>query len=120
MYLSTNTKNKYCTDPNLISALDYCSSIYIGLPTTTSHKLQLSHSGAARIINRTLRYEHITFSLQELYWLPITKLVQFKVLFYVLMAHHNEAPICDLLSWYHSNRSLRYANRISLRFHATN
>ena len=54
--------------------------------------------------------------LQELHWLPITKRVQFKVLVYTFKAFHNEALIylCDLLSWYHPNRPLRSANRISL------
>ena len=44
------------------------------------------------------------------------KRVQFKVLVYTFKAFHNEAPIylCDLLSWYHPNRPLRSANRISL------
>ena len=100
----------------VISRLDYCNSTYIGLPTTTTHKLQLSHNAAARIINKTRRHEHITPILQELHWLPIMKRVQFKVLVYTFKAFHNEAPIylCDLLSWYHPNRPLRSANRISL------
>ena len=100
----------------VISRLDYCNSTYIGLPTTTTHKLQLSHNAAARIINKTRRHEHITPILQELHWLPIMKRVQFKVLVYTFKAFHNEAPIylCDLLLWYHPNRPLRSANRISL------
>ena len=74
------------TQSVVISRLDYCNSTYIGLPTTTTHKL---------------------------HWLPITGRVLFKVLVY---AFHNEAPIylCDLLSWYHPNRPLRSTNRISL------
>ena len=114
-YLTTNAV-KTLVQSVVISRLDYCNSTYIGLPTTTTHKLQLSHNAAARIINKTRRHEHITPILQELHWLPITKRVQFKVLVYTFKAFHNEAPIylCDLLSWYHPNRPLRSANRISL------
>ena len=114
-YLTTNAV-KTVVQSVVISRLDYCNNTYIGLPTTTTHKLQLSHNAAARIINKTRRHEHITPVLQELHWLPIIKRVQFKVLVYTFKAFHNEAPIylCDLLSWYHPNRPLRSANRISL------
>ena len=114
-YLTTNAV-KTLVQSVVISRLDYCNSTYIGLPTTTTHKLQLSHNAGARIINKTRRHEHITPILQELHWLPIMKRVQFKVLVYTFKAFHNETPIylCDLLSWYHPNRPLRSANRISL------
>ena len=55
--------------------------------------MQLSHNAAARIINKTLRHNHITLFLQELHLLPITKRVQFKVLVFTFKAPHNEAPI---------------------------
>ena len=114
-YLTTNAV-KTLVQSVVISRLDYCNSTYIGLPTTTTQKLQLSHNAAARIINKTRRHEHITPILQELHWLPIMKHVQFKVLVYTFKAFHNAAPIylCDLSSWYHPNRPLKSANRISL------
>ena len=95
-YLTTNAV-KTLVQSVVISRLDYCNSTYIGLPTTTNNKLQLSHNAAARTINKTRRHEHITSILQELHWLPITKRVQFKVLVYKFKAFHNEAPIylCD-------------------------
>ena len=107
-YLTTNAV-KTLVQSVVISRLDYCNSTYIGLPTTTTHKLQLSHNAAARIINKTRRHEHITPILQELHWLPIMKRVQFKVLVYTFKAFHNEAPIylCDLLSWYHPVNVIR-------------
>ena len=73
-YLTTNAV-KTLVQSVVISRLDYCNSTYIGLPTTTTHKLQLSHNAAARIINKTRRHEHITPILQELHWLPIMKRV---------------------------------------------
>ena len=106
-YLTTNAVKsvKTLVQSVVISRLDYCNSTYIGLPTTTTHKLQLSHNAAARIINRTRGHEHITPILQKLHWLPITKRVQFKVLVYTFKAFHNEAPIylcdLDLLTEYH-------------------
>ena len=99
-YLKTNAI-KTLVQSTVISRLDYCNSTYIGLPTTTTHKLQLSHNAAARIINRTLRHEHITPILQELHWLPITKCVQYKVIVYTFKALHNEVPIYIYVTYYH-------------------
>ena len=100
-YLTTNDV-KALVQSVVISRLDYCNSTYIDLPS---------------IINRTRRHEYITPILQKLHWLPIIKLVQFKVLIYTFKAFYNEAPIylCDLLSWYHPNRPLRSANRYLYR-----
>ena len=65
-YLTTNAV-KALIQSVVILRLDYCNNTYIGLPTTTTHKLQLSHNAEARIINRTRRHEHITPILQELH-----------------------------------------------------
>ena len=39
--------------------LDYCNSVYVGLPQASLHKLQLSQNIAARVTSRTPRYQHI-------------------------------------------------------------
>ena len=69
-----NTSQQCCKDLRSISCnitvgllQQYMYTYYIGLLTTTTYKLQLSHNAAARIINRTLRHEHTTPILQELH-----------------------------------------------------
>ena len=37
--------------------LDYCNSVYVGLPQASLHKLQLAQNTAARVASRTPRYQ---------------------------------------------------------------
>ena len=53
--------------------LDYCNSVYVGLPQAILHKLQIAQNTAARVTSRTPRYQHITPILQQYNWLPIAK-----------------------------------------------
>ena len=52
-YLTTNAV-KTIVQSVVISRLDYCNRTYIGRPTTTTHKLQLSHNAAAVKLSRRL------------------------------------------------------------------
>ena len=53
--------------------LDYCNAILYGLPQVLLNRQQLvvQNTGAARIVTFTKKYEHITSSLIDLYWLPV-------------------------------------------------
>ncbi len=100
----------------VVSRLDYCNSLYYGLPLTSINRLQLVHNSAARVISRTPRHEHITPILRELHWLPIVKRCQFKLLVFIFKSLHNDTPlyICDELNWYTPTRNLRSASTTSL------
>ena len=67
---------KLLVNSTVLSRLDYCNSIYIGLPQTSLYKLQLAQNCAARIITSTPRHDHITPVLQQLNWLTIQKICQ--------------------------------------------
>ena len=114
-YLTDNAV-KTLTQSIVISRLDYCNSVCIGLPMKSIHRLQLAQNAAARVVKRTPKREHMTPVLRDLHWLPMTKRVQFKILLLVFKYLHCEAPsyVCDLLNWYHPNRHLRSANTTSL------
>ena len=51
--------------------LDYCNSIYYGLPNYQLIKLQTVMNRAARLIKGLSPWESITPTLMELHWLPI-------------------------------------------------
>ena len=114
-YLTDNAV-KTLTQSIVISRLDYCNSVCIGLPMKSIHRLQLAQNAAARVVKRTPKREHMTPVLRDLHWLPMIKRVQFKILLLVFKSLHCEAPsyVCDLLNWYHPNRHLRSANTTSL------
>ena len=75
-YLTDNAV-KTLTQSVVISRLDYCNSVCIGLPMKSIHRLQLAQNAAARVIKRTPKREHMTPVLRDLHWLPINRRIEF-------------------------------------------
>ena len=78
-YLTIDASKQLVTSL-VISRLDYCNALLYGVSQTLVNKLQIVQNTAARIITRTLRYDHITPVLKELHWLPVQYRIQFKIL----------------------------------------
>ena len=76
----------------VMSRLDYCNALLIGIQQDLIAKLQRLQHSAARIVPRTRKYEHITPVLIKLHWLPIKFRIQFKVLLLVYKALNGLAP----------------------------
>ena len=78
---------KFVTKKNLItlvhslviSKVDYCNSLFIGLPTVTLKRVQSVLNRAARLIFNLPPMTPTTSSLIELHWLPIKARVEFKI-----------------------------------------
>ena len=70
----------------VLSRLDYCNSLYKGLPNYLLKKLQNTQNRAARLIKGLRIRERITPSLIELHWLPIKARIEYKILFLVFKA----------------------------------
>ena len=87
-------------NPFVTSRLDYCNSLYYGLPASQINKLQRVQNAAARLICYIPRFEHITPILHRLHWLPVKYRINFKVLLIVFKALHDLAPdyIIELIS----------------------
>ena len=93
------------------SHLDYCNSLFYGLPKYFIHRLQKIQSITARIVIRTSCFTYITPILKSLHWSPVLYRKKFK--------------ICCLTHWAVSLNELYYlhsllSNRLnshSLRFH---
>ena len=114
-FLTTNALTTL-VQSTVIVRLDYCNSLYHGLPMKLIKRLQLAHNSAARLITLTSRFEHISPILKQLHWLRIHKRCQFKILVFVYKALHTSAPSyqCELLNWYQPPRQLRSASTTSL------
>ena len=98
----TESSSKTLITSTVLTRLDYCNSVYIGLPQKSLHRLQLTQISAARTVQRIHRYHHITPVLQQLNWLTIKCRCQFKILVLTFKSLHSQTPqyICELLNWY--------------------
>ena len=85
----------------VISRLDYCYTVCIGLHMNRLQRRKLVQNSAARVISQTKRYTSITPILAELHRLLINKRYQFKI----LLCKNGDAPeyVCDMLNVYMPN-----------------
>jgi len=100
--------------------IDYCNSLFVGLPKIRLSPLQSVLNAAARLIARLPRFFHIsTFMFERLHWLPLTARIQLKVLIHVIRSCLGLAPkyLCDsirLPASAGSLRPLRFSDRLDL------
>ena len=76
----------------ITSRLDFCNSLFVGLPKIALSRLQKIHNCAAKVISRKSKYDHVTPILKQLHWLPVEARIQFKILMFVHKCIYKVAP----------------------------
>ena len=76
----------------IISKLDYCYNILLGIPKYNIDKIQRLQNMVCRLIFSLHRYDHITPNLKLLHWLKIEYRIQYKVAVLVFKCVHGLAP----------------------------
>ena len=83
-YLSYDDR-KSIVQAVIMSRIDYCNSLLVGVPSTQLSKLQRLQNAAARLVSNVAKYDHVTLvTLDNLHWLPVTYRVNFKI---AMLAH---------------------------------
>src|SRR3989442_1203388 len=96
------------------SKLDYCNSLFYGLPDTSLHRLQLVQNALARVVVPTVRRSHhISPTLRFLHWLPIPQRITFKIASITFKTLQNNQPsyLRNLLIPYRPPHSLRSSDQ---------
>ena len=78
----------------IMSRLDYRNSTRWGLPADQLNHLQKIQNCAACIVTRTKSQEHITPVRRSLHWLPVSKQIEYKILFLTYQCAHKTTPQC--------------------------
>ena len=76
----------------VISRLDHCNAIYMGLPLRLMRKLQIVQNVVARLLSGVRKHHHISPNLAALYWLPVHFHIGFKVLMMTYKALNGLGP----------------------------
>ena len=92
------------------SCLDYCNSLYFGLPERSLDRLQRVQNSLARaVVPSVHRFDHITPTLNKLHWLPVRKRIIFKIATITFKILKNNQPtyLRDLVTPLVPSRVLR-------------
>ena len=76
----------------VVSRLDYCNALYMGLPLVLSQRLQQVQNPTARQLNGMKRHKHIPPTLATLHWLPVHFHTCFKIVVLTYKALNGLGP----------------------------
>ena len=101
----------------VISHLDYCNSVFTGLPADQITWLQRVQNNAARLMLKKRRRDHITPLLKELHWLPVKFHCQYKIATLAYCHFEGSLPpyLCSSLCIYELSCSLWSSNEKLLK-----
>ena len=77
--LSTDAANKLAVSL-ILSKLDYCNSLLVGIPDNKLNRRQRIQNHAARLVRKS-RHASATALLKTLHWLPVKARIQYKIAF---------------------------------------
>lgn len=76
----------------ILSRVDYCNAILVGLPATTLAPLKRLMNASVRFVAGLKSRDHVTPAYKELHWLPIEQRITFKLCSVMHSVVHGTAP----------------------------
>ena len=100
----------------VLSKLDYCNSLYYGLPNVLIDQLQRVQNSAARFVLNLRKSDHITEGLKHLHWLPVRRRIEYKIALITFKSLKGNGPgyLRDLLDETHAPRQTRSNNKLKI------
>ena len=88
------------------SRVDWCNSLFFGLPDTTVSKIQTVHNACAKFLTGGKRFDSATEKLKELHWLPVKYRIKYKML---IIAHKiiHPADTCNIPAYLKTNLKIK-------------
>ena len=83
----------------VISHIDYCNSLFVGLPETDISKLQRIQNVGAKLVLNKPRSQGAIETLRQLHWLPIQQRIKHKLLTIVFKCLYDKAPAYLKIIW---------------------
>ena len=101
VFFLTLTATQLLVQALVLSRLDYCNALLLGLPQGHISRLQRVQNSAAWLVTCTLWREHISVVMIQLHWLPIAQRIKYNTV-------HCTAPsyLCTLVDRYSPKREL--------------
>ena len=95
----------------ILSQLDYCNSLLVGVPQMQIKRLQAVQNAAATATVRQTKHDHTTDTLREIHWLAVCDPSLHKLLSITYHSVHKKLPLyfSNLILPYIPSRSLRSA-----------
>ena len=99
----------------VLSKLDYCNSLLLGMPKYLLHHLQKIQNMASRVINNRRKYDSVTEDMKNLHWLKIPEHIDYKVAVLIFQCINNQAlTYLKVLLNINHNRFLRSSSSMLL------
>jgi len=76
----------------VLTKLDYCNSLLVGLPATVLNRLQAVINATAHLVCHAMKADHITPVLKDLHCLRIRERIQYKLCVIAFKCHDSLAP----------------------------
>ena len=111
-HVLTPSSAKSIVQALVISRLDYCNAVLVGLPNSLLEKLQRVMNTTTRVVTNSSYDASITQMLKELHWLPIRYRINFKIAVVTFRSYHKLSPryVFDMIQLYEPTRNLRSVN----------
>ena len=108
-FLLSKEQLKIVVNSLVVSCLDYCNGLYIGMSEKLLYQLQLIQNACAKTVTRKYKHDHLENDLIELHWLNIRKRVIFKIALLSYKSVIGKAPqyLQELFSYAHYGYSLK-------------